>query len=95
MDSALGAVRAELSTFEAALGRSPWLAGDTLSAADIAVYPSIEVLLRAAGKPEAQPLDLRLLPLEKTHPALAAWRQRIEALPGYDGAYPPHWREAA
>ncbi len=95
MTVALEAVRAELAALEAALSRSPWLAGDTLSAADIAVYPSIEVLMRAAGKPEAQPLDLRLLPFEKTHPALAAWRQRIQALPGYDGAYPPHWREAA
>ena len=25
---------------------------------------------------------------------MAGWRERIMALPGYEGAYPPHWREA-
>jgi hypothetical protein len=25
-------------------------------------------------------------------PNLAAWTRRIEAVPGYDHAYPPHWR---
>ena len=33
-----------------------------------------------------------ILPLAETHPALAAWRERIRALPGYDATTPPHWR---
>jgi len=95
IDAALGDVLRELATLEARLENHPWLAGDTLSAADIAIYPFVEGLLRAAGKPAAAPLDLSYVPLEGTHPALAAWRQRIIALPGYEGAYPPHWRDAA
>lgn len=27
--------------------------------------------------------------------ALVEWMKRVEALPGFDAAYPPHWREAA
>jgi len=26
---------------------------------------------------------------------IAAWRDRIRAIDGYDKTYPPHWREAA
>jgi glutathione S-transferase len=87
-------LHAELRLLEDALGHSPWVAGNELSAADIVAYPSIETLLRAAGKGAAKAFDLRLLPIGKTYPAIAAWRQRISALPGHDRAYPPHWREA-
>jgi glutathione S-transferase len=40
----------------------------------------------------ARPLELGFLPLGEHHPALAAWVERIEALPGYERTYPPHWR---
>ena len=53
-----------------------------------------ETLLRAAGKDAAGSFDLRLLPIEETHPAIATWRARIQALPGYERTYPPHWRDA-
>jgi glutathione S-transferase len=95
VDAAAEAVERELATLEMRLDRQRWLAGDMLSAADIAVYPFLEALLRAAGKPAATSVNLRLLPFEQHFPALAAWRQRIVALPGYEGAYPPHWRAAA
>ena len=88
-------VRRELTALEQRLGDDSWLAGDDLSAADIAIYPFVEGLLRAAGKPAAAPLDLGVLPFEQTHPALAAWRRRIVDLPGYENTYPPHWREPA
>ncbi len=91
---AVGEVQAELRTMEVALARRSWLAGDDLSAADIAVYPFVELLLRAAGKEAAEPLDLRLLPFATTYPAIAAWRERVRALPGYERTYPPHWRSA-
>jgi glutathione S-transferase len=32
-----------------------------------------------------------MLPLDKTYPQIAAWVARVEALPGYDKTYPPHW----
>jgi glutathione S-transferase len=87
-------VYAELANVERGLGGRHWLATDALSAADIAVYPFVELLVRAAGKDSAKAVGLRILPLEKTYPAIAAWRERIRALPGYERTYPPHWREA-
>lgn len=95
VDAAAGAVRSELSKLEQQLKSSPWIAGDALSAADIAVNPFVEGVLRGAAKPAAQDLDLRVLPLTKTFPKLGAWRERIRALPCYEAAYLPHWRDAA
>jgi glutathione S-transferase len=83
----------ELARLEADLGKEPWLAGGRLSAADLGVFPSIQLLLRAAGKPIAEPLNLGFAPLGERYPNLAAWAGRIEALPGYEATYPPHWRE--
>lgn len=82
----------ELGLMERRLGAHDWLALDRLSAADLAVYPSVEILLRAAGKDGAQPLGLDLLPFARRYPAIEKWRGRIRALPGYDKTYPPHWR---
>jgi glutathione S-transferase len=79
---------------EASLSHSPWLDGDGLSVGDIVAYPLIETVLRAAGKDAARSFDLRLLPIGDTYPAIAAWRERIQALPGYERTYLPHWRAA-
>ncbi len=91
--AAINDVHAELKVLEDRLRAADWLAGGSLSAADIAVHPFLELLLRAAGKDIAAPLSLGLLPLERTYPAIARWRERITALPGYDRTYPPHWRQ--
>ena len=90
--AAVTEVHAELGLMERPIGERNWLALDRLSAADLAVYPFVEILLRAAGKESARPLDLGLLPFAKRYPAIEAWRQRIRTLPGYDKTYPPHWR---
>jgi glutathione S-transferase len=90
---AMQIVAAEARTIEQRLSTSAWLVGNSFSAADIAVFPSIQLLLRALDRREAQELRARLLPLETNYPAIAAWIKRVEALPGYDRAYPPHWRE--
>ena len=74
------------------LAASPWLVGDKISAADIGVFPLVQLLLRAASKEAAQPFNLGLLPLGQTFPNVARWVQRIEALPNYQRTYPPHWR---
>jgi glutathione S-transferase len=90
--AAAGELRPELARLEAALTRAPFLVGDAISAADCTAFPFIQQLLRASGKEAARPLDLGFLPFEQTHPALAAWVKRIEALPGFERTYPPHWR---
>ncbi len=85
-------LHAELALLEATLGKQAWLVGSSLSAADLLVFPYFMSLLRAATRPAAASLALGVLPLESKYPALAAWVARVEAIPGYDKTYPPHWR---
>lgn len=84
-----------LAWVDGILARTPYLAGETLSAADVVYLPFVQCLTRAAGREDAEPLNLRFLPFEDTYPHISQWIKRMEALPGYDDAYPPHWRDAA
>ena len=93
VERAMGFVMQEARTIETRLSTSAWLVGEAFSAADIVVFPGIQMLLRVLERREAQDLRGRLLPLETNFPAIAAWIKRVEALPGYDRTYPPHWRE--
>jgi glutathione S-transferase len=86
-------IRQELSTLDGSLAHRNWLIGGQLSAADIAVFPLVQLLLRAASKEAARPFNLGLLPLENNFVHLARWVHRIEALPGYERTYPPHWKQ--
>jgi|GEM_PF-1215404 len=61
-------------------------------AADVVVYPALMQLLRGATRDGAEALNLKVAPLDKHYPNLAAWARRIVVIPGYDSAYPPHWR---
>jgi glutathione S-transferase len=92
IDARIKEVHAELEGYDKKLAAGAWLVGDALSAADIVLFPAVMGLLRAATRPAAETLNLGVLPLEERYPALGAWRARIEALPGYDETYPPHWR---
>ncbi|MGH7821244.1 MAG: glutathione S-transferase family protein [Candidatus Binatia bacterium] len=85
-------VRGELTILDATLRESPWIAGSSLTAADLAVFPFVQLLLRAGSREEAKPLDLRILPLTERFPSIAGWVNRVERLPGYERTYPPHWR---
>ncbi len=95
VERALSVVIAEARTLENRLSGSHWLVGESFSAADIVIFPGIKTLLRAFERREANELRARLLPVETHFPAIAAWIKRIEALPGYERTYPPHWREPA
>ena len=86
-------LRQEFKTIDERLAGSHWLVGNKISAADIGTFPLVQLILRAASKEAAQPLNLGFLPLEKTSPNIAKWVQRIEALPNYQRTYPPHWRK--
>lgn len=91
--AALPGLRDELARLTKQLGARSFLVGDTISAADIFVFPMFKTIERAIGKPAAETLDHGLRPLGAAFPELAAWAARIEALPGYDATFPPHWRE--
>lgn len=84
--------RDELGLLEARFSQGPWIAGEELSGADLTVYPVLMQLLRAVGRDDAIPLDLGLYPLVDHFPKLESWCEQIKALPGYDNAYPPHWK---
>jgi glutathione S-transferase len=92
LQDAAQTIRQELKRIDGELSRSEWLVGRKICAADIALFPLIQMIVRAAGKEAAKPLDLQLLPLAGSFPNIARWSQRIEALPGYERTYPPHWR---
>lgn len=93
MQAAAGELHGELGPLEQAVSARGWLAVERLSAADLAVYPFVEALLRAAGKEAVRPMGLGFLPLAERCQALEDWRQRVMMLPGYTRTYPPHWRE--
>ena len=83
----------ELRKLEALLEGHTWFGGAHVSAADLVAFPFVMTLLRAADRPEAQPLDLGIHPFERHYPRLATWKAYMEAIPGYERTYPPHWRE--
>jgi len=90
--AAAAVVAVELERLERSVGDAPWLAGDAVSAADVACYPGIMSVLRASAKEQARAFDLRFLPFAERHPRLSAWRARMEGLPGYERTVPPHWK---
>jgi glutathione S-transferase len=85
----------EARTIEGRLSDADWLVGEHVSAADMVMFPGIMLLLRAMEKREAGELRSRFLPMETTYPGIARWIRRMEALPGYERSYPPHWRDGA
>lgn len=86
-------VGGEARTIEQRLSKSEWVVGERYSAADMVIFPGIQLLLRAMSKPAAAELRSRLLPLDVYYPSIARWIRRVESLPGYERTYPPHWRE--
>jgi glutathione S-transferase len=84
-------VHTELARLEQIAAGGPFLAGDTISAVDVVYYPSIQILLRAAGKPAMRKFELGLSRLGASYPQLDAWKSRLDALPACQKTYPPHW----
>jgi len=90
--TAMHAVASEARTIEARLAKSEWIVGESCSAADMVIFPGIQLLKRALEKPQAAALSSRFMPVEVNYPALGRWLARVAALPGYQRTYPPHWR---
>ena len=59
-----------IATLDATLAESPWLAGDTPTIADISIYAYARL---------AEQAEINL----EERPHLLAWRERMEALPGW------------
>ena len=56
IERAMGFVLKEAATIEQRLATSAWLVGEGFSAADIVVFPGIQMLLRSLERREAQEL---------------------------------------
>jgi glutathione S-transferase len=94
IDDANAKVKVEIDRFEKRIGRGPWLVGESPSAADIVWFPPMRILVRAGVRAEARTRELGWFPFATALPNIAAFIARVEALPGYDKTFPPHWRAA-
>jgi glutathione S-transferase len=94
LTDAMHVVAREARTIEGRLSKELWIVGADYSATDMVIFPWIQLLRRALNREAAAELGARFLPMERNYPALARWIARIEALPGYDRTYPPHWRQS-
>ena len=94
LTDAMHVVAREARTIEGRLSKEDWIVGASYSATDMVIFPWIQLLRRCLTRAAAADLGTRFLPMERNYPALARWIRRIEALPGYDRTYPPHWRES-
>lgn len=86
-------IRAELALIETTLMTKQYLAGDRLSAADLIIYPFVMQLDRAAARDSDNIHALSVYPLTECFPHIANWTSRLEQIPGYANAYPPHWKQ--
>lgn len=92
LSDAMHVIAREARTIEGRLSKEQWIVGTGYSATDMVILPWIQLLRRALARPAAAELGGRFLPMERNYPALGRWVHRIEALPGYERTYPPHWR---
>ena len=89
-------VRAEIETVAGWLDGQNFMVGDRPTAVDVSLYPPLAMLRRVGPQLSNVPgIKPNLPDYDRDHPQLAAWMKRVEALPGFEAAYPPHWREAA
>ncbi|WP_371357256.1 glutathione binding-like protein [Hydrocoleum sp. CS-953] len=69
-----------------------WLAGDKLSAADIAIYPVVRFVEKLAAQEDVSKLNLDILPIQEKYPKLGNLVQKIDEMPNVESLYPPDWR---
>ena len=94
LTDAMHVVAREARTIEGRLSKEQWIVGANYSAIDMVIFPWIQVLRRALNQQRRSELE-RALPAHGAQLSSAArWIHRIEALPGYERTYPPHWRES-
>ena len=92
LTDAMHIVAREARTIEGRLSKEHWIVGANYSAADMVIFPGFRCCGALWKKRRPRNLGARFLPMERNYPAIARWIHRIEALPGYERTYPPHWR---
>ncbi len=84
----------ELAIPESYLSEGAFLAGANPTAADAVMFPHICLLVRGTQTHAATMEALGLGDLPALFPNLAAWVNRVEALPNVAATFPPHWQDA-
>ena len=85
-------LKSEFINADKNLQKNDYLAGNGISAADIFIYPLIQLLVRAESKLIKKIPDYEKLLTADSYPGILNWVKRIETLPDYEKTYPPHWR---
>lgn len=88
----LSGVRSEFDQAEAWIAEGGAVVGSDLTAADATLYPFVAFLRRVAPRVPDVAKALGIGDFGENFPHLARWAARIEALPGFQQTYPPHWR---
>src|SRR5690606_622153 len=82
---AVTALKDEIARWEPEL-KADYLTGDGVSVADYTLYPHLAIIERfCLRRPDAIPADL-------FPPRMAAWMERMKALPLIRKTWPPHWK---
>jgi glutathione S-transferase len=89
--SATKIIRAEIGDIDRQLDRHGYLIDRAISAADITLYPTLQWLRRALNHSK-MPEKTQQVVAVLADANLRRWERSIEAIPGYDNTYPPHWR---
>ncbi len=85
LTDAVAALKSEIAFWEPQIAGT-YLCGDAVSAVDYTLYPHLAIIERfRLRKPEAIPADLFT-------PKMAAWADRMKALPIMQKTWPPHWK---
>ncbi len=85
----------EIATVTSWLDGNDFMAGDKPTAVEAILYPPLAMIARVGPSIKVLGINPGIPDYATDFPALAAWMKRVEALPGFDAAYPPHWRDAA
>ena len=93
LTDAMHVVGREARTIEGRLSKERWIVGADYSAADMVIFPWIQMLRRALDK-QRRRRTRQALPADGTQlPGIGALGPPHRVLPGYERTYPPHWRE--
>jgi glutathione S-transferase len=77
-------IERELSRLNERLRNVAYLVSHRISAADIALYPIIQLLASAALQENTDEVSGSLRAIEVHYPALGAWYRRMETIPGLE-----------
>lgn len=95
LKAAAKTLQAELAHLTEILSEHAFLSGAEPGAVDAVAFPHVRLLQRAMEtKPQIME-DLGLSDLNALSPEIAAWVERVEALPNVAQTFPPHWADAA